>query len=193
MGVWNGIYRFMEDQQQARHERNMAALRVLGSQTGMLILCIVFTLICAGLLWSALPINNRPTGEWSVVDEKGRIVDVQKELPYMGVWSDEQLVQIYGDFYGWHLEPARAPRLTEHENFTRAILFAVFAFVSGIRAFQLRREEKPERSVPERAIVSSSPSDGTDSGKERLDNLRRLYDAGVLSREEYNERKKKLT
>ncbi|MFR6534761.1 MAG: SHOCT domain-containing protein, partial [Oscillibacter sp.] len=32
----------------------------------------------------------------------------------------------------------------------------------------------------------------TDSREDRLENLKRLYEAGILSREEYDERRKKL-
>ena len=51
-----------------------------------------------------------------------------------------------------------------------------------------------ERDPPFRQSLwkNAAPQSETDSREDRLENLKTLYEAGILSREEYDERRKKL-
>ena len=54
-------------------------------------------------------------------------------------------------------------------------------------------KEAEEIPVPPEPVENSAmPSVETDSRDDRFENLKRLYEAGILSREEYDERRKKL-
>ena len=54
-------------------------------------------------------------------------------------------------------------------------------------------KEAEEIPVPPKPAENAAPQSAeTDSREDRLENLKRLYEAGILSREEYDERRKKL-
>ena len=54
-------------------------------------------------------------------------------------------------------------------------------------------KEAEEIPVPPKPVENAAPQSAeTDSREDRLENLKRLYEAGILSREEYDERRKKL-
>ena len=54
-------------------------------------------------------------------------------------------------------------------------------------------KEAEEIPVSPKPVENAAPQSAeTDSREDRLENLKRLYEAGILSREEYDERRKKL-
>ena len=55
-----------------------------------------------------------------------------------------------------------------------------------------QKEQSGRSGAPEPVENSAMPSAETDSRDDRFENLKRLYEAGILSREEYDARRKKL-
>lgn len=95
----------------------------------------------------------------------------------------------------------------EQSGRSGAIFFGLGAAVCFVRAaMPWRKKERAETisddsaskeaeeiPVSPKPVENAAPQSAeTDSREDRLENLKRLYEAGILSREEYDERRKKL-
>ena len=95
----------------------------------------------------------------------------------------------------------------EQRGRSGAIFFGLGAAVCFVRAaMPWRKKERAETisddsaskeaeeiPVSPKPVETAAPQSAeTDSREDRLENLKRLYEAGILSREEYDERRKKL-
>lgn len=95
----------------------------------------------------------------------------------------------------------------EQSGRTGAIFFGLGAAVCFVRAAMPWRKKERAETISEdfaskeaeeipvspKPVENAAPQSAeTDSREDRLENLKRLYEAGILSREEYDERRKKL-
>ena len=76
------------------------------------------------------------------------------------------------------------PQIAPETDNTNSIVIDMSDFDFG--------DEEMNRTVQEMVENAAPQSAETDSREDRLENLKRLYEAGILSREEYDERRKKL-
>lgn len=76
------------------------------------------------------------------------------------------------------------PQIAPEADNTNSIVIDMSDFDFG--------DEEMNRTVQEMVENAAPQSAETDSREDRLENLKRLYEAGILSREEYDERRKKL-
>lgn len=166
----------------------------------LLLLSALVTAAVGLWTWSSLDTVDR---EWRVVNEYGMTVsNPEHSFPFL-YWvgngiSEEDANGLLAPF-DYRLEPVEEAHLSDSRLFPALVLCAlvtlVFAVSYGVTLLTARRERMNELS-PTKPCPTSEPSRAPtaelDSREERLANLRRLYDAGILSREEFDERRKRL-
>ncbi len=183
----------MERQQQRKHENNMEVLRAINTRPGMVVLGITLLVIALVLFGSQSAGNSEKDSPTDIV---------------IGVddfdFGDEDINRIYQEMlqsdYEEQLQRERTERITAiglcvaaAGCFLRAALPWKKKEQVGTISEEPTSKESGDIPISTKPVENSAmPSAETDSREDRLENLKRLYEAGILSREEYDERRKKL-
>ena len=177
----------MERQQQRRRETNMEVLRAIYTRPGMIVLG---TLLLGAALAIMLP-------QIAPDDNTNSIVIDMSDLDF----GDEEMNRAVQEMV------ENDQKQKEQSERTGAIFFGLGAAACYVRAaLPWKKREAAETISEDSASIeteeipispkpvenSAMPSAETDSREDRLENLNRLYEAGILSRDEYDERRKKL-
>lgn len=176
----------IERQQQRKHENNMEVLRAIYTRPGMIVLGVI--LLGAALIWPQIAPET---------DNTNSIVIDVSDFDF----GDEEMNRTVQEM----VENDRKQK--EQSGRSGAIFFGLGAAVCFVRAaMPWRKKERAETisddsaskeaeeiPVSPKPVENAAPQSAeTDSREDRLENLKRLYEAGILSREEYDERRKKL-
>lgn len=178
----------MERQQQRKHENNMEVLRAINTRPGMVVLGVILLGAALALIWPQIAPE---------ADNTNSIVIDMSDFDF----GDEEMNRTVQEM----VENDRKQK--EQSGRSGAIFFGLGAAVCFVRAalpWKKKEQaetisEEPTSKEAEEIPVSPKPVENaapqsaeTDSREDRLENLKRLYEAGILSREEYDERRKKL-
>ncbi len=178
----------MEHQQQRRRETNMEILRAIYTRPGMIVLGTILLVAALTFIWPQIAPED---------DNSSSIVIDMNDFDF----GDEEMNRAVREI----VENDRKQK--EQSGRTGAIFFGLGAAACYVRAaLPWKKREAAETISKDSASIeteeipvspkpvenSAMPSAETDSREDRLENLKRLYEAGILSREEYDERRKKL-
>lgn len=178
----------MERQQQRRRETNMEILRAIYTRPGMIVLGTILLVAALTFIWPQIAPED---------DNSSSIVIDMNDFDF----GDEEMNRAVREI----VENDRKQK--EQSGRTGAIFFGLGAATCYVRAAlpwkkreaaetisdDFASKEAEEIPVSPKPVENSAmPSAETDSREDRLENLKRLYEAGILSREEYDERRKKL-
>ena len=177
----------MERQQQRRRETNMEILRAIYTRPGMIVLGTILLIAALAFIWPQIAPEDDNTN--TIVIDMDDILSNEeaKRAVQEMVKQDEE----------WQRQDQR----------WAAIVFGLGAAACYVRAILPWKKREAAETIsddsasketeeipasPKPVENSAAPSAETDSREDRLENLKRLYEAGILSREEYDERRKKL-
>ena len=169
----------MERQQQRRHENNMEVLRAIYTRPGMIVLGVILLGAALALIWPQIAPE---------ADNTNSIVIDMSDFDF----GDEEMNRTVQEM----VENDRKQK--EQSGRSGAIFFGLGAAVCFVRAaMPWRKKERAETISDDSASKEAEeipvpPSAETGSREERKKNLKTLYEAGILSREEYDARRKKL-
>ena len=178
----------MEHQQQRRRETNMEILRAIYTRPGMIVLGTILLVAALTFIWPQIAPED---------DNSSSIVIDMNDFDF----GDEEMNRAVREI----VENDRKQK--EQSGRTGAIFFGLGAAACYVRAAlpwkkreaaetisnDFASKEAEEIPVSSKPVENSAmPSAEIDSREDRLENLKRLYEAGILSREEYDERRKKL-
>ena len=165
----------MERQQQRRHENNMEVLRAIYTRPGMIVLGVILLGAALALIWPQIAPE---------ADNTNSIVIDMSDFDF----GDEEMNRTVQEM----VENDRKQK--EQSGRTGAIFFGLGAAVCFVRAaMPWRKKERAERAPTfQQAVEKSAPRNKDGSREERQKNLKTLYEAGILSKEEYDARRKKL-
>lgn len=178
----------IERQQQRKHENNMEVLRAINTRPGMVVLGVILLGAALALIWPQIAPET---------DNTNSIVIDMSDFDF----GDEEMNRTVQEM----VENDRKQK--EQSGRSGAIFFGLGAAVCFVRAaMPWRKKERAETisddsaskeaeeiPVSPKPVENAAPQSAeTDSREDRLENLKRLYEAGILSREEYDERRKKL-
>ena len=177
----------MERQQQRKREVNMELLRAIYTRPGMIVLGTLLLIAALAFIWPQIvPEDNT----------NSIVIDIS-DLDF----GDEEANRAVQEM----VENDREQK--EQSRRSGAIFCGLGAAACFIRAALPWKKKEQTETISEkstsketaRAPASPEPVENaapqsaeTDSREDRLENLKRLYEAGVLSKEEYNERRRKL-
>ncbi len=177
----------MEHQQRRRRETNMEILRAIYTRPGMIVLGTILLVAALTFIWPQIVLE----------DNTNSVVLDMSDFDF----GDEEMNRAVREI----VENDRKQK--EQSGRTGAIFFGLGAAACYVRAVLPWKKkeqtetvtdgsaskEAEETPVPPKSEESAAPqSVEIDSREDRLENLKRLYEAGILSREEYDERRKKL-
>ena len=175
----------IERQQQRKHENNMEVLRAIYTRPGMIVLGVILLGAALALIWPQIAPE---------ADNTNSIVIDMSDFDF----GDEEMNRTVQEM----VENDRKQK--EQSGRSGAIFFGLGAAVCFVRAWRKKEraetisddsasKEAEEIPVSPKPVENAAPQSAeTDSREDRLENLKRLYEAGILSREEYDERRKKL-
>ena len=177
----------MERQQQRRHENNMEVLRAIYTRPGMIVLGVILLGAALALIWPQIAPE---------ADNTNSIVIDMSDFDF----GDEEMNRTVQEM----VENDRKQK--EQSGRSGAIFFGLGAAVCFVRAaMPWRKKEQPETIsddsaskeaeeilVPPKPVEKSAPRNEDTGREERQKNLKTLYEAGILSKEEYDARRKKL-
>lgn len=178
----------LDRSQKRKREAMIALLRSIYTRPGMIVLGVILLGAALALIWPQIAPE---------ADNTNSIVIDMSDFDF----GDEEMNRTVQEM----VENDRKQK--EQSGRSGAIFFSLGAAVCFVRAaMPWRKKERAETisddsaskeaeeiPVPPKPVENSvTPSAETGSREERLENLKRLYEAGILSREEYDERRKKL-
>lgn len=178
----------MERQQQRRREANMEVLRAIYTRPGMIVLGTILLIAAMAFIWPQIAPEN---------DNTNSIVIDMSDLDF----GDEEMNRVVQEMM------ENDQKQKEQSGRTGAIFFGLGAAACYVRAILPWKKKEQTETIsedfasketeeipvsPKPVENAATPSAETDSREDRLENLRRLYEAGILSREEYDERRKRL-
>lgn len=166
----------MERQQQRKHENNMEVLRAINTRPGMIVLGVI-------LLGAALALICPRTAPEKEVN--GVVIELESGEIVFGT----------GDGKRFNQEMLRENESQDKEmHLLGACALGVGAAACFFRAaIPWKKKEQAVRApVFQQAVEKSAPRNEDGSREERQKNLKTLYEAGILSKEEYDARRKKL-
>ena len=177
----------MERQQQRRHENNMEVLRAIYTRPGMIVLGVILLGAALALIWPQIAPE---------ADNTNSIVIDMSDFDF----GDEEMNRTVQEM----VENDRKQK--EQSGRSGAIFFGLGAAVCFVRAaMPWRKKERAETIsddsaskeaeeilVPPKPVEKSAPRNEDTGREERQKNLKTLYEAGILSKEEYDARRKKL-
>ena len=178
----------IERQQQRKHENNMEVLRAIYTRPGMIVLGVILLGAALALIWPQIVPE---------ADNTNSIVIDMSDFDF----GDEEMNRTVQEM----VENDRKKK--EQSGRSGAIFFGLGAAVCFVRAALPWKKRKAAETISEdfaskeaeeipvspKPVENAAPQSAeTDSREDRLENLKRLYEAGILSREEYDERRKKL-
>lgn len=165
----------IERQQQRKHENNMEVLRAIYTRPGMIVLGVILLGAALALIWPQIAPET---------DNTNSIVIDMSDFDF----GDEEMNRTVQEM----VENDRKQK--EQSGRSGAIFFGLGAAVCFVRAaMPWRKKERAERAPTfQQAVEKSAPRNKDGSREERQKNLKTLYEAGILSKEEYDARRKKL-
>ena len=178
----------LDRSQKRKREAMIALLRSIYTRPGMIVLGVILLGAALALIWPQIAPE---------ADNTNSIVIDMSDFDF----GDEEMNRTVQEM----VENDRKQK--EQSGRTGAIFFGLGAAVCFVRAaMPWRKKEQPETisddsaskeaeeiPVPPKPVENSAtPSAETGSREERKKNLKTLYEAGILSREEYDARRKKL-
>ena len=166
----------IERQQQRKHENNMEVLRAINTRPGMIVLGVI-------LLGAALALICPRTAPEKEVN--GVVIELESG----------EIVFDTGGGKRFNQEMLRENELQDKEmHLLGACALGVGAAACFVRAaMPWKKKEQEERATAFQQAVEKSAPRNEDAGREeRQKNLKTLYEAGILSKEEYDARRKKL-
>ena len=166
----------MERQQQRKHENNMEVLRAINTRPGMIVLGVI-------LLGAALALICPRTAPEKEVN--GVVIELESG----------EIVFDTGGGKRFNQEMLRENELQDKEmHLLGACALGVGAAACFVRAAMpwKKKEQAVRAPVFQQAVEKSAPRNEDAGRKERQKNLKTLYEAGILSKEEYDARRKKL-
>lgn len=183
----------MERADERKRRNNLELLRAVNTRPGMVVLGTVLLVIALALIGPQIE-------EWETANDPNVIIFDVSDVDF----GNEEINRSYQEM----LESQYEQQLAQ-EKFARgaAIAFALGGAACYVRAALPWKkkeeagticEETPSKETEaaatfEQPVENPAPrSAETDSRDDRLENLKNLYDAGILSREEYDTRRKKL-
>ena len=182
--VGSALYR----SQKRKREAMIALLRSIYTRPGMIVLGVILLGAALALIWPQIAPET---------DNTNSIVIDMSDFDF----GDEEMNRTVQEM----VENDRKQK--EQSGRSGAIFFGLGAAVCFVRAaMPWRKKERAETisddsaskeaeeiPVSPKPVENAAPQSAeTDSREDRLENLKRLYEAGILSREEYDERRKKL-
>lgn len=179
----------MERQQQRRHENNMEVLRSIYTRPGMIVLGVI-------LLGAALALICPRTAPEKEVN--GVVIELESGEIVFGTgdgkrFNQEMLRENESQDKEMHLLGACALGVGAAACFVRAAMPWRKKERAETISDDSASKEAEEIPVPPKPVENSvMPSAETGSREERQKNLKTLYEAGILSKEEYDARRKKL-
>ena len=177
----------IERQQQRKHENNMEVLRAIYTRPGMIVLGVILLGAALALIWPQIAPE---------ADNTNSIVIDMSDFDF----GDEEMNRTVQ-------EMVENDRKQKEQSGRSGVIFFGLAAVCFVRAaMPWRKKERAETisddsaskeaeeiPVSPKPVENAAPQSAeTDSREDRLENLKRLYEAGILSREEYDERRKQL-
>lgn len=182
MGALNDILGLFEENQRRRRECNAGFSRMLATRRGMLFLGTVLLAIAIVIFLSAGP-GKPAASDGKVVLDLSEMFADDPELRSLMESAAE--------------DAARQAEKTRDQSLVGAFVLAVAAAACLLRAAAMKPPESEDSGPvsaeePPCGAAEAPPSAAPNDRVDRLANLRRLYDAGILSRKEYDERKGKL-
>ena len=178
----------LDRSQKRRREATMTLLRSIDTRPGMIVLGVILLGAALALIWPQIAPE---------ADNTNSIVIDMSDFDF----GDEEMNRAVQEM----LENDQ--KQEEQSGRTGAIFFGLSAAVCYVRAALPWKKRKAAETISEdfaskeaeeipvspKPVENAAPQSAeTDSREDRLENLKRLYEAGILSREEYDERRKKL-
>ena len=166
----------IERQQQRKHENNMEVLRAINTRPGMIVLGVI-------LLGAALALICPRTAPEKEVN--GVVIELESG----------EIVFDTGGGKRFNQEMLRENELQDKEmHLLGACALGVGAAVCFVRAAMpwKKKEQAVRATAFQQAVEKSAPRNEDTGREERQKNLKTLYEAGILSKEEYDARRKKL-
>ena len=178
----------LDRSQKRKREAMIALLRSIYTRPGMIVLGVILLGAALTLIWPQIAPE---------ADNTNSIVIDMSDFDF----GDEEMNRTVQEM----VENDRKQK--EQSGRSGAIFFGLGAAVCFVRAaMPWRKKERAETisddsaskeaeeiPVSPKPVENAAPQSAeTDSREDRLENLKRLYEAGILSREEYDERRKKL-
>lgn len=166
----------LDRSQKRKREGTIALLRSIYARPGMIVLGVI-------LLGAALALICPRTAPEKEVN--GVVIELESGEIVFGT----------GDGKRFNQEMLREGELRDKEmHLLGACALGVGAAACFVRAaMPWRKKERAERAPTfQQAVEKSAPRNKDGSREERKKNLKTLYEAGILSREEYDARRKKL-
>lgn len=190
--ILNLLYDAAERRRKRRHEFNTAVLYGINTRPGMIVLGTLLLVIALVLIGPQLE-------KWTAKEDPNAIVIDLNDFDF----GDEKINSAYQEMLQREYEQQRR---SEKYEAAAAIVFAVGGAGCYVRAAlpwkkeeraetiseEIPSKEEKEGVTPEPVENDAPQSAETDSREERLQNLKNLFEAGVLSKEEYDARRKKL-
>ena len=191
--ILNSLYDTVQRNERRKRESNMTLLRAINTRAGMIVLGTVLLVVALVLIGPQLE-------DQIAKDDPNAIVIDLNDFDF----GDEKINSAYQEMLRKEHEQQRR---SEKYEAAAAIVFCVAAAGCYVRAALPWKKEEQEGTISEKIPSKETeevpvsphpvenaapPSAETDSREDRLQNLKHLYEAGILSREEYDERKKKL-
>ena len=166
----------LDRSQKRRREATMTLLRSIDTRPGMIVLGVI-------LLGAALALICPRTAPEREVN--GVVIELESGEIVFGT----------GDGKRFNQEMLREGELRDKEmHLLGACALGVGAAACFVRAAMpwKKKEQALRAPVFQQAVEKSAPRNEDAGRKERQKNLKTLYEAGILSKEEYDARRKKL-
>ena len=166
----------LDRSQKRRREATMTLLRSIDTRPGMIVLGVI-------LLGAALALICPRTAPEREVN--GVVIELESGEIVFGT----------GDGKRFNQEMLREGELRDKEmHLLGACALGVGAAACFVRAAMpwKKKEQAENVSVFQQAVEKSAPRNEDAGREERQKNLKTLYEAGILSKEEYDARRKKL-
>ena len=191
--ILNSLSDALERTQRRKRENTVEMLRAINTRPGMIVLGTLLLVAALAFIWPQLEDRIAKDDPNAIVFDVGNLD-----------FGSEETKRAYQEMLRNQKDAQQQQKKTDAAG---AIVFAAGGIGCYVRAAMPWKkkeqegtvsEEIPSKEAEERPVSSdpvenpAPPSAETDSREDRLQNLKNLYEAGVLSREEYNERKKKL-
>ena len=171
----------IERQQQRKHENNMEVLRAIYTRPGMIVLGVILLGAALALIWPQIAPET---------DNTNSIVIDMSDFDF----GDEEMNRTVQEMVeNDRKQKEQSGRLGAAVCFVRAAMPWRKKERAETISDDSASKEAEEIPVSPKPVENAAPQSAeTDSREDRLENLKRLYEAGILSREEYDERRKKL-
>lgn len=165
----------LDRSQKRKREGTIALLRSIYTRPGMIVLGVILLGAALALIWPQIAPE---------ADNTNSIVIDMSDFDF----GDEEMNRTVQEM----VENDRKQK--EQSGRSGAIFFGLGAAVCFVRAAMpwKKKEQAVRAPVFQQAVEKSAPRNEDTGREERQKNLKTLYEAGILSKEEYDARRKKL-